>query len=123
MSSRTNPAYAELAYRKAIVGEVIQLLRTGYTSAYGDEPEKEIISEDTFREDSAVPEMVVVDFIQGLERQEADLELELNRFEFVKREEEHVAVTKPKAKTSRKKRSQPRRQASKAKGRSPSKSS
>ena len=117
MSSRTNPAYAELAYRKAIVGEIIQLLRTGYTAAFGDEPEKEIVSEDTFREDSAVPEVVVVDYIQDLERQEADLELELNRFEFVKREEEHASVSKPKAKTSRKKRSQPRRQASKTKRR------
>ena len=113
MSSRTNPAYAELAYRKAIVGEVIQLLRTGYTAAYGDEPEKEIVSEDTFREDSAVPEAVVEAFIEGLERDEADLALELNKFEFVKREEEHVAVRKPKAKTSRKKRSQARPQARK----------
>lgn len=116
MSSRTNPAYAELAYRKAIVGEVIQLLRNGYTAAYGDEPEKEIVSEDVFREDSTVPEGVVVDFIQDLERQEADLELELNRFEFVKREGEHGSgVTDKKAQASRKGRSKPRHQAGKPK--------
>lgn len=89
MTMKTNPAYLELAYRKAIVGEVIQLLRAQYTPAYGDEPEKTVVCEDVFRDDSEVPQAYLEDFIADLTKQEADLDLELNRFEFVRRQEEH----------------------------------
>lgn len=99
---RINPAYAELAYRKAIVGEMIQLLRDKYTPAYGDEPEKTIVCEDVFRDESDVPQSAIEDYIGELTQQEANLELELNRFEFVKREgEDEPSVTPTKAKASK----------------------
>lgn len=85
---RTNPVYAQLAYRKAILGEVITFLTNTFTTAYNDEPAKTIVSEDVFREDSDVPLEDVGGYILELQQEEESLRLELAKFEFVKRGED-----------------------------------
>jgi hypothetical protein len=116
MIMRTNPAYLELAYRKAITAELLDVLRSKYTPAYGDDPEKKVVCEDVFRDDSEVPQSAIEDFIGELEEREARLDLELNRFEFVKREGGDDSVTSKKAKASSVSRS-PARKKAKAKRR------
>lgn len=88
MTMRTNPAYLELAYKKAVVVELMNVLREKYTPAFGDTPDKTIICEDVFRDDSEVPQDAIEEFIKELAVQESKIDLELNRFEFVKRGED-----------------------------------
>ena len=83
--TRTNPAYAYLAYRKAIVGHVVAMLVKDCTSALG-EPEQHISSEDVFRDEAEVPEREIHQFINELQQQEESLRLEMLKFDFVKRE-------------------------------------
>ncbi len=109
MTMRTNPVYRELAHQKAIVAELIDVLRTKYTPAFGDEPDQKIVCEDVFRDDSEVPQDSIEDFIGVLSKQEADLDLELNKFEFVKREGKDASVTSKKKKTSSRSRRPARR--------------
>lgn len=117
---KTNPAYLQLAYEKAIVGDIIQLLRDKYTGAFGGDPEKTIICEDVLRDDSEVPPWAIEDFIDNLTRKEAELNLELNRFEFVKREgEDEPSVTSKKKKASRKGTGQTRSRKGQARKQSP----
>ncbi len=111
MTMRTNPAYLELAYRKAITAELLDVLRSKYTPAYGDDPDKKVVCEDVFRDDSEVPQSAIEDFIGELEEREARLDLQLNKFEFVKREGEDASVTSKKAKTSSRRRSPARKKA------------
>jgi hypothetical protein len=87
MSTRTNPVYLEIAYRKAVLGEVISLLRSNYTGAYDDGPKNIIVSEDVLREESDVPEEAVQQLIVDMQQQEESLRLDLLRFDFVERKE------------------------------------
>ena len=85
MPTRTNPVYLEIAYRKAVLGEVISLLRSNYTGAYDDAPKNVIVSEDVLREESDVPEEAVQQLIVDMQQQEESLRLDLLRFDFVER--------------------------------------
>jgi hypothetical protein len=85
--SRTNPEYAAMAYRRAIIGNCIAHLMT-LTSSMGEEPKGKIISEDVVREDSVVPEDEINDYIFELKQEHESLQLEMAKFEFVKREDD-----------------------------------
>lgn len=85
-STRTNPAYLELAYRKAIVGELITMLTNEYTKAYSEQARRKVAAEDVYKEDSEVPEEHIHEFITDLQQEEEHLRLELSKFDFVKRE-------------------------------------
>lgn len=107
--TRTNPAYAAIAYKKAILDHMVTLLQTEFTTAYGDEePNQFILSEDVFREDSQVPEEEIHEFIADLQQQSEGLRLQLKQFAFV---QEHAQEQQKNAassngsgrKTSRKK--------------------
>jgi len=89
-SKRTNPAYAYLAYRKAILDYTISHLSGDVIGADGLEPTVHIISEDVFREDEKVPPEDVYSFVEELEEMRAHLVVEMGRFEFVRKEEEDV---------------------------------
>ena len=83
--TKTNPEYAAMAYRKAILGEcVTHLLR--FTPAMGEEPKGRIYSEDTIRDDSEVPQDDLQDFILSLQQEAESLRLEMAKFDFVKRD-------------------------------------
>ena len=117
---RTNPAYTKLAYDKAIVAELLDVLRTYYTPAYGGEPSRKIVSEDVLRDDSEVPQDAIEDYIGELEQREAELELELNRFECVRRDEDagtQKGNNKAARKTSSRGKRTTKRRSSKAQGR------
>ena len=82
---KTNPAYAELAYKKALLGEAIDHFGR-FTEALGLPARGEVHSEDLIRSDSKVPENVVNSFIVDLRQQRETVMLEMARFDFVKRE-------------------------------------
>jgi len=82
--SRTNPAYAYLAYRKAIIGHTITYLLSSVVGSEGFEPTARIVSDDVFREDEAVPKEEVQSYVDELQAEEARLSLEMSQFEFVR---------------------------------------
>lgn len=84
---KTNPAYAHIAYQKAMTQETIALLETRYLKADGSEP-KPVYCEDVFQADSEIPEEEILFFVRRLHQQKADLTLELQKFEFTRRPEE-----------------------------------
>jgi hypothetical protein len=81
---KTNPAYASLAYRKAIVQFVSSAIRTRLIGLTGDPPEK-LMCEDVFPVDAEVPAEELVDFVRQLAEEEAKLDLEMGKFEFTRR--------------------------------------
>lgn len=84
--TKTNPEYAAMAYRKALLRTCVVHL-TKFTGAMGEDPSGKIISEDVIREDSEVPEEDIVDFITDMQQEADTLRLEMARYELVKREE------------------------------------
>ena len=99
-TARTNPAYATLAYRKAVVGHLITYLVKDYTSARGGEPAETITSEDVFREDDEVPESEIHRYIQELQQEEESTRLQMLKFDFVERQDaSSTAVKKTPAKS------------------------
>lgn len=81
-SNRTNPAYAYLAYRRAVIQHVAHVLTTEYTAPVGEDPNQHIYADDVFRCDAEVPVPDVVGFIEELQAEDARLQLEMNKFEF-----------------------------------------
>jgi hypothetical protein len=81
---RTNPAYAYLAYRKAILKHTINYLLSDVVGANGYAPKTTLVCDDVFREDSDVPPEEVLTFVEQLQQEEADLQLEMNKFDFRK---------------------------------------
>lgn len=103
LPTRTNPVYAQLARRRAILVHVTSLLSSDYTSAMGDaQPEKVIHAEDVFPEDNPVPEEDIQGYISELELEGEKLRLEMLKFNFVKQDETtEVKRTAKKKTTSR----------------------
>jgi len=87
MTLRTNPAYAHIAYRKAILGRTIQFLSDNFLALSADEPKDVILCEDVFREDSEVDIRSIEEYIEELQQEEESLRLELAKFDFVKKDE------------------------------------
>lgn len=93
--TRTNPVYARMAFRRAIVGHVVSLLNSDYTTAQGgDEPDKVIHAQDVFPEDNPVPEEDLQDYIGELELEDEQLRLEMLKFDFVKKDDKAKRPTK-----------------------------
>lgn len=96
MNTRTNPAYAHLAYRKAVLGRVVQFLSDEFLARTSDEPKDVVLCEDVFRDDSEVPMGNIEEYIEELQQEEESLRLELSRFEFVKRGDDGAVSGKEK---------------------------
>lgn len=83
----TNPAYAYLAYRRAIMLATINHLRETYTTINGTDPKGTIVCEEVFQADAEVPNDEILQFIEELQEREAHLKLEMNKFEFIKKDD------------------------------------
>lgn len=101
--TRTNPVYAQLAFRRAIVGHVVSLLNSDYTTAQGgDEPDKVIHAQDVFPEDNPVPEDEIQGYISELELEDEELRLEMLKFDFVKTDAKNSKKRQAKKTSTRK---------------------
>lgn len=81
-TTRTNPAYAHLAYRRAILQHVTALLLRDYIAPNGNEPNEAIYSDEVYRVDAQVPATDIGKYIEELQAEDAKLLLEMNKFEF-----------------------------------------
>lgn len=80
---KTNPEYAALAYRKAILTETVTMLRRHYVSDdMGHPPQRTLQSGEVLRDDSEVPQEHFYQFITELETKAAEVDLEMRSFEF-----------------------------------------
>lgn len=85
MTTKTNPAYAALAYRKAILHHLSYHLQRNCLAAPGVEPKEKVISEDVFTIDSEVPFAEIESFLEGLIDEEEKIRLEMAKFEFTRK--------------------------------------
>jgi hypothetical protein len=92
---RTNPAYSYLAYRRAVIQHVVHLLVRDYTAPTGQEPAQHIYSDEVMRGDAEVPVNDIIRYIEELQQIDAELLLEMNKFEFRKVEEPKPTPTEP----------------------------
>jgi len=82
--TRTNPAYAFLAYRRAILEHTINHLLEDAIGVEGDAPMVQLVSPLVFREDERVPKDDIVAFVQELEEQLAEVKTQMGKFMFVR---------------------------------------
>ena len=98
---KTNEAYAAIAYRRTILRDVITHLRRQYVGVDG-EPKAQLICEEVFQVDSIVPQEEVNRVVEELVDQEAELQLELSKFEFARKDERIQRQESPSKKARRK---------------------
>lgn len=77
---KTNPAYAHLAYRKAITRRLSVYLHRSFLGDELGDPQEIIMSDEVFPIDQQVPVEEVQRYIEGLNEQVAELDLELGKF-------------------------------------------
>lgn len=94
-AARTNPAYAELAYKRTILHQTIIYLRREFVGL-DEEPKQEMICEDVLASDAIVPIENIAQFIEDLQHQEHELTLELSKFQFTRRDDAKQATKNPK---------------------------
>jgi hypothetical protein len=95
MALRTNPAYAHLAYRRAIVVKLLDYLREEYLTLSSAEPRNELICDEVFSADAVVPAAEITLVAEELEQESEHLRLELGKFTFGKVQEEHGLFNRP----------------------------
>ena len=83
---RTNPAYAALAYRKTIIGFTKTQLRRKFLGDEVSGPRETLVCEEVFPVDSKIPPESVQEYIESLSREEADLDVQLRKFELTPRD-------------------------------------
>lgn len=86
---KTNPAFAHLAYRRAIIVQLVQDLRDSYMQLSTAAPKRTIVCDDVFREESTVPQEELADVMHAMEVEAANLKLELAKFTFTRKKEEN----------------------------------
>lgn len=101
MATRTNPAYSHLAYRRALVVHLIDVLREEYMALGGGDPKREVICEEVFRDESVVPEDEIQLVVEELEQESEHLRLELGKFAFGKVQEAHGVLNSAQAEESK----------------------
>lgn len=92
---RTNPAYYHLACRKAILREQIQFLLMNFVGVGGEDPPRTVIAEDVFACDAEVPRDVVFEQVEELRAREAQVQLELNKFDFTRKPDKQATEASP----------------------------
>ena len=83
-TTRTNPAYAALAYRRTIIHNAIILLKREFIGVDSD-PNKKMLCEEVLTVDSEVPVEEVAQYVEELEQEHHSLTLELGKFEFTRK--------------------------------------
>jgi hypothetical protein len=86
--TKTNPAYAHLAYQGAIRDAVIELVMERYVGNEAAPPEQEIECAQLVREDAIVPLDEILHFVNELKDGKLVIDRELGRFEFTRRDDE-----------------------------------
>ena len=94
---KTNPAYAAVAYRRTIVHSLITYLRRDYIGIDADPPQA-MICEEVMASDAEVPLEEVTSYLEELEQEHHSLTLELNKFEFTRRNDDTKQQRQGKAK-------------------------
>jgi len=89
--TKTNPAYAYLAYQLAITEHTIAWLLDNHYGTDAQEAPDRISCEYLPREDSDVPADEVLHFVEELKDRKTQLEGEMRQFTFVKREHDDPA--------------------------------
>jgi hypothetical protein len=84
---KTNPQYAALAYRRTILHEVIMYLKRKYVGL-DDDPKDQLICEEVLHVDRVIPPDEVDSYVSELEAEEEHLRLELNKYEFSRKNNE-----------------------------------
>jgi len=110
----TNTEYTALAYRRALLIECIAHLQS-FTAMAGVEPTSSVISEEVLMSERVVPEEEILSLVSELEKEKVEIRLEMDGFDFVKREK-NVKAKSVKAGTTSKagRRATSRTQAGKA---------
>lgn len=91
--TKTNPAYAALAYRRTILNEVVFHLRRKFLGVDGD-PQSKLVCEEVLYTDHIVPLVEVEAFVDDLIDEEAQLSIEMGQFEFKQRHNGQSSRTK-----------------------------
>lgn len=86
-TAKTNPAYAYLAYRKAVLDHLVFLLHRDYVGLDGLDPKNSILSEDVFNCDAQVPIDEILQFVEEMQKESMQIQFELSRFEFRRKDE------------------------------------
>lgn len=84
--TKTNPAYAAIAYRKAIVQYVAEHIKAQFIGVTGEPPNR-LLCEEVFPVDAEVPVEDIQQYYAELAEEEGKLDLELNKFEFMRKED------------------------------------
>jgi hypothetical protein len=82
--TKTNPAYAAIAYRKAIVQYVAEHIKGQFIGVTGEPPNR-LLCEEVFPVDAEVPVEDIQQYYAELAEEEGKLDLELNKFEFTRK--------------------------------------
>jgi hypothetical protein len=83
---KTNPAFAHLAYRRAVIVQLVQDLRDNYMQLSDPEPKRTIVSDDVFRDEATVPQEELVSVMQEMELEAENIRLEMLKFTFTRKE-------------------------------------
>lgn len=94
---KTNPQYAALAYRRTILHDVIMYLKRRYVGL-DDDPKDQLICEEVFHMDRVTPPDEIDSYVLELEAEEEQLRLELNKYEFSRKDYEPKQKWNDKAK-------------------------
>lgn len=90
--TKTNPAYAHLAYQGAIRDAVIELIMEKYVGNDMSPPELDIECAQLVREDAIVPLDEILHFVNELKDGKMLVDRELRRFDFVRRDDEQGSL-------------------------------
>jgi len=83
----TDPEYAALAYRKAIIEEVMTLLHHRFLpDASGMAPQR-LVCQEVLQVDSSVPEVAFEQYLEVLAKQRIELEHEMRNFAFMRKDD------------------------------------
>jgi len=92
MPTRANSAYAHLAYQSTIIGQVIEDVLETYVGNESSASVKELECSQLVREDAVVPENEILYFVERLREYKAQLDRELNCFEFVRKNDDEQVL-------------------------------
>jgi len=91
--SRTNPAYAALAYRKAVLHSVVTFLDRQFLSPSGVAARETMFSDEVFQIDGEVPQLDISQYMEGLVTEMEIISLEMAKFEFTRKQKTDEPVT------------------------------
>jgi len=80
---RTNPVYAHLAYRKAILTRAAVFIRRTYLGDELTDPKEVLVCEDVFPQDAQIPQEEFQHYLEHLNEEIADVSRQLSRFQLV----------------------------------------